>query len=175
MAFPVIVPRESEEMELCQVVQWHVKKGDQVKQGDMLCEVDTGKATFDLEAPAEGVVLDIFFRENEEAPLLTPLAVIGEEGEKYERFRPQLDGEGSSVRRVQRMDERELKSGETETKKPEIRRSEGWTAVEKRPVSPRARRFALRNGIPLNRVQGSGPGGAVVESDVRAWIRNLHA
>jgi len=174
MAFPVIVPRESEEMELCQVVQWHVKKGDHVKQGDVLCEVDTGKATFDLEAPAEGVVLDIFFRENEEAPLLAPLAVIGEEGEEYERFKPHVEGKGSSVRRVQRMDERELQSGETEAKKLEVRRSEGGTAGEKRPVSPRARRFALRNGIPLDRIQGSGPGGAVVESDVRAWIRNLH-
>ena len=175
MAFPVMVPRESEEMELCQVVQWHVQKGDRVKPGDMLCEVDTGKATFDLEAPAEGVVLDIFFRENEEAPLLTPLAVIGEEGEDYERFRPHAEGEGSGAGRVQKTDERELQSGDTVATKPEIRRSEGGTAEEKRPVSPRARRFALRNGIPLHRVQGSGPEGAVVESDVRAWIRNLHA
>jgi pyruvate dehydrogenase E2 component (dihydrolipoamide acetyltransferase) len=140
----------------------------------MLCEVDTGKAIFDLEAPAEGVVLDIFFRENEEAPLLTPLAVIGEEGEDYERFRPQVEGEGSGVRRVPKTEECELQSGDTETKKPEIRKSEGGTSGEKRPVSPRARRFALRNGIPLNRIQGSGPGGAVVERDVRAWIRNLH-
>ena len=72
MAYPVVVPRESEEMELCQVIRWHVKKGAQVRQGDILCEVDTGKATFDIEAVASGVLLDIFYHENEEAPLLLP-------------------------------------------------------------------------------------------------------
>jgi pyruvate dehydrogenase E2 component (dihydrolipoamide acetyltransferase) len=174
MAFPVIVPRESEEMELCQVLQWHVKKGQRVKQGDILCEVDTGKATFDLEAPAEGVVLDIFFEENQEAPLLTPLAVVGEEGEEYEQFRPQ-------IQEAKELDteERKLRKGEAQGRKPDEhtldRLRPGVRPFERKQlVSPRARRYALRNGIPLHRIAGSGPGGAVVERDVREWLQTLN-
>jgi len=207
MACPVIVPRESEEMELCQVIHWHVKKGERVKQGDMLCEVDTGKATFDIEAPAAGVVLDIFFHENEEAPLLTPLAVIGEEGEEYEQFRPKTEevkGPGHGERSIEHVGEaqpeqtfegesgakekvfhprqtgqREFHGRTYEGRKPdgrrsEVRRSKGGKPEGRQPVSPRARRFALRNGIPLQRVEGSGPGGAVVERDVRGWMQRLN-
>ena len=186
MAFPVIVPRESEEMEQCQVVQWHVQKGERVKQGDILCEVDTGKATFDLEAPADGVVLDIFFCEDEEAPLLTPLAVIGEQGEEYEQFRPKIGpqigpkfgevGAGSGGRSSWQSTS-EVKTstdvgpGDSGT---QVRRSGGITSREKQPVSPRARRFALRHGIPLDHVQGSGPEGAVVERDLVHWLETLH-
>jgi pyruvate/2-oxoglutarate dehydrogenase complex dihydrolipoamide acyltransferase (E2) component len=83
MACGVIVPKESEEMETCVITHWYVKKGDSVSAGDPVCGVETGKASFDLEAPEDGTVLDIFFPEGSEAPLLVPVAVIGKEGEDY--------------------------------------------------------------------------------------------
>lgn len=182
MAYPVIVPRESEEMELCQIIRWHVHRGERVHQGDVLCEVDTGKASFDIEAPEEGMVLDIFYGDNEEAPLLTPIAVIGEEGEEYAQFRPRSEPA---------VHEKDGSVGDTQdsgSEAPPERagQSERLTAAtihelmaerERRgrfPVSPRARRLAARNGIPLHRVEGSGPGGAVVERDVMGWLRELH-
>jgi pyruvate dehydrogenase E2 component (dihydrolipoamide acetyltransferase) len=177
MAYPVIVPRESEEMELCQIIRWHVKRGDRVRQGDVLCEVDTGKATFDIEAPGDGVLLDIFYGDNEEAPLLTPLAVIGEEGEEYAQFRPQAKGvktpvndrgDAGQARRDVRVDR--SPNLEAQTARRAEQRDQGGRTL----ISPRARRLALRSGIPLNGLEGSGPGGAVVERDVRAWFQKLH-
>jgi pyruvate dehydrogenase E2 component (dihydrolipoamide acetyltransferase) len=88
VATPVIVPRESDLMEVCRIVEWYKKKGDAVKTGDLLCEVETEKATFDLEAPVEGVILDLFYEEDSEAPLLAPIAVIGEPGESYDVLWP---------------------------------------------------------------------------------------
>ncbi len=177
MAYPVIVPRESEEMELCQVIRWHVKKGERVRQGDILCQVDTGKATFDIEAVASGLLLDIFYHDNEEAPLLTPLAVIGEEGEEYAQFRPQTEGvktpdrEGGDAGQVGTDvgGDGSPKTGAQHARPAEQRDLQG-----RAPISPRATRLALRNGIPLHRIEGSGPGGAVVERDVRIWFQKLH-
>lgn len=182
MPYPVIVPRESEEIELCQVIRWHVEKGERVRQGDILCEVDTGKATFDIEAVASGVLLDIFYYENEEAPLLTPLAVIGEVGEEYAQFRPQTEGGktpdrgGVDVGQAQIVQvesdvggDRRQKTGAQHAKPAELRDLQG-----RAPISPRARRLALRKGIPLHRIEGSGPEGAVVERDVRGWFQKLH-
>jgi pyruvate dehydrogenase E2 component (dihydrolipoamide acetyltransferase) len=88
MACGVIVPKESEEMETCVITHWYVKKGDSVSAGDPVCGVETGKASFDLEAPEDGTVLDIFFPEGSEAPLLVPVAVIGKEGEDYGELKP---------------------------------------------------------------------------------------
>jgi pyruvate dehydrogenase E2 component (dihydrolipoamide acetyltransferase) len=98
MAYPVMVPRESEEMVSCRIIKWYVKQGDPVQPGDPLCEVETEKASFDLEAPAEGIILELFFEDDSEAPLLTPIAVIGHQGDDYERFRP--NGTSPEIERV---------------------------------------------------------------------------
>ena len=95
MATPIIVPKEGQSMETCRIIQWLKKKGETVETGDILCEVETEKATFDLEAPVEGVLLEIFYTDDTEAPLLTPIAVIGNPGEEYENLRPVLEGEKS--------------------------------------------------------------------------------
>jgi pyruvate dehydrogenase E2 component (dihydrolipoamide acetyltransferase) len=204
MAQPVIVPRESEEMDVCRILSWHVARGDRVRAGDLLCEVDTGKAAFDLEAPVEGTVLDIFFGEGEEAPLLTPIAVLGEEGEEYEALRPVPPGSGIETQepaeneRVSRKGSQQhqgggqgsRKSGTTggfeEPRVPSVPDKPRGTPVagERRPAargegegrilaSPRARRLAARQGISLDRVSGSGPGGAVVEGDLLRWLRRI--
>ena len=90
MAVPIIIPKEGQSMETCRIVKWHKKKGDTVSQGDILCEVETDKAAIDIEAPAGGIVLDIFFEDDTEAPLLTPIAAIGKLGEEYESLRPHI-------------------------------------------------------------------------------------
>jgi pyruvate dehydrogenase E2 component (dihydrolipoamide acetyltransferase) len=173
MAQPVIVPRESEEMEVCRILTWHVRRGDRVQAGDLLCEVDTGKATFDLEAPVEGTVLDIFYEEDDEAPLLTPIAVLGEEGEEYGSLRPDAsvpdESAAPGVEGQKKPDASVPERGPREKQQTAPGDPEGGGTL----ASPRARRLAARQGIPLNRVRGSGPGGAVVERDIRRWLQHL--
>ena len=62
MATPVIMPRQGQSVESCIISQWFVKKGDKVKEGDLLFSYETDKAAFEEEAKSEGTVLEIFFK-----------------------------------------------------------------------------------------------------------------
>jgi len=152
-------------MEFCRIIRWYITVGERVKVGQPLCEVDTGKASFDIEAPEDGVVLALFFTDDAETPLLTPIAVIGDEGEKFEHFRPgrnpdiNTDGKTLSLKKYHPV--KKSKSGETARIK-----DMGSRII----VSPRARLLAQKNNVPLSDVSGSGPGGAIVAEDVQHWI-----
>jgi len=189
MACGVIVPRESAAMESCVVTGWYVKKGDAVAAGDPVCGVETGKASFDLEAPEDGTVLDIFFQEGEEAPFLVPVAVIGEPGEDYSELTPKKSAPSDGKQRIRKTEGPHSKSeaqvqegtrpGEEEHVKeydisppgPE-QRTEAPQAISPRtgtgrvPASPKARMYAKKRNIPLETVKGTGPGGAVVMRDL---------
>ena len=88
MAHAVIMPRQGQSVETCIITEWYLKKGDKVSEGDLLFAYETDKASFDEIADADGVLLDIFFIAGDEVPVLTNVAVIGEEGEDVEEFKP---------------------------------------------------------------------------------------
>ena len=81
MATPVLMPRLGQSVESCILVSWQVKKGDAVILGQWLGSIETDKSSFDIEAPAAGVVLELFFDEGADSPVLTHLAAIGNAGE----------------------------------------------------------------------------------------------
>ena len=196
MAVPIIIPKEGQSMETCRIVKWHKKKGDTVSQGDILCEVETDKAAIDIEAPAGGIVLDIFFEDDTEAPLLTPIAAIGKLGEEYESLRPHiLDDSGpvasGKVGSGDLHPGRETDTGtgtsgikdssvsgtvqEMEIKQPPMQKMrEPVTGIPdgKRRVgmSPRAKRLAKQKSVPLSALTGTGPEGHIVEQDVLRWL-----
>jgi len=87
MAYAVIMPRQGQSVETCILTEWYLKKGDKVSEGDLLFAYETDKASFDEVADADGILLDIFFNAGDEVPVLTNIAVIGEEGEDVEEFR----------------------------------------------------------------------------------------
>ena len=87
MAHAVIMPRQGQSVETCILTEWFLKKGDKVSAGDILFAYETDKASFDEVADADGILLDIFFNAGDEVPVLTNIAVIGEEGEDVEEFR----------------------------------------------------------------------------------------
>jgi pyruvate dehydrogenase E2 component (dihydrolipoamide acetyltransferase) len=150
MATPIIVPKEGQSMETCRVVRWFKKKGDTVAAGDILCEVETEKATFDIEAPLEGSILDIFFGDDTEAPLLTPIAVIGVPGEEYEDLKPVLK------------DDQDL---DAETRGEQ--KSVPAARPDKKPgISPRARKLAAEKAVDISKLEGTGPDGHIVERDI---------
>ena len=88
MAIPVIMPRQGQSVETCIISQWFKKKGDSVKKGDILFSYETDKAAFDIESPADGILLETFFGEGDEVPVLINVAVIGQKGELTDSFRP---------------------------------------------------------------------------------------
>ena len=88
MAIPVLMPRQGQSVETCIIGEWYKKKGDSVKVGDILFSYETDKASFEEEAKADGILLDVFFAEGDEVPVLVNVAVIGAAGESVEEFRP---------------------------------------------------------------------------------------
>lgn len=81
MAQVVIMPKQGQSVESCIVTEFKKKVGDKVAVGDILFSYETDKASFDEEATVEGTVLAIFFKENDEIPVLTNVMVIGNPGE----------------------------------------------------------------------------------------------
>src|ERR1051325_9940660 len=88
MATPVEAPKLGNTVEECLVSRWVKRKGDKVAVGDVVAEIETDKATFEVTSPVEGVLLDAFFEEGALVPVFTNLFVIGAPGEDIESWRP---------------------------------------------------------------------------------------
>jgi pyruvate dehydrogenase E2 component (dihydrolipoamide acetyltransferase) len=163
MAIAVEVPKLGNTVEECLIARWARHKGDAVCEGELLAEIETDKATFEVTAPVGGTVLETFFEEGSLVPVFTNLLVIGEPGESAEPFRP-----GAAKKAV------EEKPAMAEAKAPS-----GQPAAEPvnggARVSPRARRFAARHGIEISGVRGSGPGARVLERDLRGMLEKREA
>ena len=94
MATVIIMPKQGQSVESCILTEMKKKKGDTVAVGDVLFSYETDKASFEEEAQTAGTVLDIFFSDGDEIPVLTNVMVIGNPGESTEEFKP--GGESSS-------------------------------------------------------------------------------
>ncbi len=172
MATVVIMPRQGNSVESCLITAWKKEKGQAVAAGEIICEIETDKATMEVEAPASGTVLDLFFGEGEEVPVLTNIAVIGEPGEDVADFRPngtstQEPEAESPFAPVPSAGNGQPPQPATASGPPSAAPSDTKTRVK---ISPRARRLADTEGVNLAEVQGSGPGGRVMERDVRALL-----
>ncbi|HBL73594.1 MAG: hypothetical protein A2W90_05540 [Bacteroidetes bacterium GWF2_42_66] len=158
MAVPVLMPRQGQSVETCIIGEWYKKKGDQVKVGDILFSYETDKASFEEEAKAEGILLEIFYTEGDEVPVLENVAVIGAAGEPVEEFRP-----GGS-KPVEEVKTETVVVAEVVAEKPTVAIRESSDEAVK--ISPRAKKQAETKGIDYNQLQGSGPGGRIIERDV---------
>ena len=88
MATPVIIPKLGNTVESCIIGPWKKKEGEKVKKGDLLLEIETDKTTFEIDAPAGGILLGVFFKEGDIVPVLSNIAVIGNKDEEFESYRP---------------------------------------------------------------------------------------
>jgi len=164
MATAVIMPKQGQSVETCIVTKWFKKKGESVSVGDILFSYETDKAAFDLESPAEGILLDVFFGEGAEVPVLVNVAVIGKSGEATGSFNP---------------DQSTLSASTASTALEAIEAINAVKAIEakglnkglstpdgKLRISPRARRLAGDKKLNYNNLQGSGPNGRIITSDI---------
>ena len=94
MPTPVEVPKLGNTVEECLITRWAKHKGDLVSAGDLVAEIETDKATFEVTAPIEGTILETFFAEGALVPVFTNLFVIGSPGESIEPYRPQAAAKG---------------------------------------------------------------------------------
>jgi len=168
------MPKLSDTMEEGTIVEWKKKSGDQVKAGDVLAEVESDKATFDLEADSDGV-LQILVEQGVPAKIGAPIAKIGEGGAeapaKQEAPPPKAKAkEPESQPAV--ADEPEPAPPPAAPKQekaepaPKPSPQDGQTDGVK--ASPLAKRLAAEMGVDLASIKGSGPEGRIVKEDVIA-------
>lgn len=182
MAVPVIMPQQGNTVESCLILEWKKKPGETVSQGEVVCEVETDKATFEVESPEAGTLLAQFFQEGDDVPVLTNIAAIGEKGEDFSSLSPAAEGQAvqggtSTVATVSPASEVAASSPETPVA--------AGTAVElpkpggRLAISPRAKRLAEKSGVTLEQLagnlSGTGPRGRIIERDVRQFLDTRQA
>ncbi|HXP59527.1 MAG TPA: dihydrolipoamide acetyltransferase family protein [Dongiaceae bacterium] len=162
MAIPVEVPKLGNTVEECLIAKWRKHKGERVSAGEVVAEIETDKATFEVTAPVDGTVLETFFDEGALVPVFTNLFVIGEAGESADAFRPQgaAAPEGAAATQA-------VSTATPAAPKADRQAARPVPAGPTGPFSPRARRFAEEHGFHPAAVTGSGPGGRVLEEDLR--------
>ena len=165
------MPKLSDTMEEGTIVEWKKKSGDEVKSGDVLAEVESDKATFDLEADADGV-LQILVEQGVPAKVGAPIATIGEAGAPAQaepapkpRAQAARAPEPPVAKAGEPQPEPEPAPPTAAAPPPTERGDENGTGVK---ASPLARRLAAEMGVDLASLKGSGPEGRIVKEDVMA-------
>ena len=162
MAEAVFMPKQGQSVESCIITQWYKKKGDTVKAGDLLFAYETDKAAFEEEARIDGTLIDIFYGEGDEVPVLSNVAVIGMPGDDISSFSP------GSVTKAGTKEENAKPAAAT----PETVKTPGNLPGEKIRISPRARNIAGENGIDPSALKGSGPNGRIIARDVEKYLES---
>src|ERR1700740_2870403 len=183
MATQVVMPKLSPTMEEGQLARWLKKEGDKVSMGEPLAEIDTDKATMEMQALSNGVLRKILIKEGESAPLGQPIAIIGEPDEDISEL---LKSAG------------EAKPAKAESSPEKLPEADATPAVEATPeeqpataaapavdgdghqprtappaparllISQIAARRAAEAGIDFKSIQGSGPGGRIIKKDIES-------
>jgi pyruvate dehydrogenase E2 component (dihydrolipoamide acetyltransferase) len=158
MATPVIMPKQGQSVETCVIVGWKKRPGDTVKAGEVICEVETDKATFEVESPAEGTLLAVFYEAGSDVPVLTPIAAIGKPGESVDSLKKGPTEPGRAPAPA---------TGPAPAAAVAVAASI-TAAAGKIMASPRAKALAAARGVSLAGLSGTGPGGRIIERDVLA-------
>lgn len=161
MAIEVLMPRQGQSVESCIIIGWKVKEGDVVTQGQPICEVETDKATFEVEAPAAGTLLGIFYPADADVEVLKVIAAIGEPGEDISALRPETSAASRKSNVEREREDPPVTVPESAPSASHIPRSTISSGA-----SPRAKNLAAKKGVDLSTLAGSGPGGRVIERDV---------
>ena len=158
MAIAVLMPKQGQSVESCLIIKWNKKVGDKVKAEEPICEVETDKAVFEVEAPEAGTILKIFYKEGDDVPVLNTIAIIGQPGEKIDHLIPKKT---VAVSKGEYVENQKAMTPDESLKKTKPSLGAGLI-----PISPLARRFAEKKGIDFSKLVGSGPGGRIIKKDV---------
>ncbi|MGR3809270.1 2-oxo acid dehydrogenase subunit E2 [Jiulongibacter sp. NS-SX5] len=148
---------------------WLKKVGDKVESGDMLAEIETDKATMELEAYDEGVLLHIGVKEGEAVPVNSVIAVIGEEGADFETLL-KAEAQADAAPAEEPKKEEAPAAPKAEAPKQETKAAAApapKTTTDGRILaSPLAKRLAEEKGIDIATVSGTGEGGRIIKADI---------
>ncbi len=168
----ITMPKMSDTMQEGTIASWLKKIGDEISSGDILAEVETDKATMELEAYEDGTLLYIGPKEGDSVPVDAVLAVVGEKGADYQALLKQHEGGGKSDKK-----EKPAKAG-AQDQKSEVKAAESApqaTATDasgdkgRIKASPLAKKLAQEKGFDLSAIKGSGDNGRIIRKDVEEY------
>ena len=174
MAQAIIMPKPGQTMEEATLVKWHKQEGDAIRKGDVLFEIETDKAVLEVESFQEGTLLRILVSEAQTVPVATVVAYVGKPGEAIPaappppvpaaavpKAEPKAPAPAAALR-AQGAAPSPAPAGAPAPVAP--------PAAGRLLISPRAKALAKASVIDPSLIRGSGPGGRIVEKDVRAHL-----
>jgi pyruvate dehydrogenase E2 component (dihydrolipoamide acetyltransferase) len=183
MAKDILMPLLSPSMTEGTLVKWLKKEGDAVKSGEVIAEVETDKATMDLEAFDSGVLRKILVGEGAKVPVQSRIGIIGGKDEKIDDSAPAATG-GASSPASEAKEEAPQSAPKPGAEKHSPAPKEPAVDTAKAPepsnggrikASPLAKKVAAEKGVALATLTGTGPGGRIVRQDVLNAPANGHA
>ncbi len=151
------MPQVGQDIPSAVILEWRKEEGQSVEKGEVLLVVESDKASFEVEAEAEGVLLKIVHGEGEEVDILQPVGYVGGEGEEFDE----------SALHLQHPPEAPEEADRPAAARPASSSGPRPAAVRAGVIaSPSARRIARERGIDLSSVTGSGPGGRIIKRDL---------
>jgi pyruvate dehydrogenase E2 component (dihydrolipoamide acetyltransferase) len=180
------MPKMGDAMEEGTIVKWLVSEGDEVSEGDAIAEIETDKASMEIEAEDSGTLAQFIVGEGDDVPVGEAIAFIQGEGEEV----PERDGSaaegggeaeeeaeegGDGQAQAQTATETEEEAAEEQPQAGGEPSGDGAQTDGQVRASPIVRRLARENNLDLSRIEGSGPQGRVVERDVRAALESGEA
>lgn len=185
MAEIVRMPKLSDTMTEGVVAEWHKKVGDTVKNGEVLAEIESDKATMEFESFQDGVLLHIGVEKGKTAAVDSILAILGEKGEDISALLEAEKGKSKIVEEkiVKKEEAKENSVEEKPVVKEEVKAAAEAPIANRQPqivnrqsetdgrlkASPLARKLAEDKGIDISRVAGSGDGGRIIKRDVETF------
>jgi pyruvate dehydrogenase E2 component (dihydrolipoamide acetyltransferase) len=164
MAKDILMPLLSPSMTEGTLVKWIKKEGDTVKSGEVLAEVETDKATMDLEAFDSGILRKILVQEGTKVPVQSRIGIIGTKDEKIDESAPAAPAPAAAPA-----------AAKEEVKTPAAAPVAAASSGGRIKASPLAKKVAAEKGVALATLTGSGPGGRIVKQDVLNAPANGHA
>lgn len=157
MAETISMPKLGFDMAEGLLVRWVKQVGETINKGDVLAEIETDKATVEVESSASGVVLQLIVDQGTMVPVNAPIAVVGAAGEKVDAAAPTKS---------------EAPKPASQTPPTLAPVQQASSAIDSGPVkaSPLAKKIARDQKVDLSHVQGTGPGGRIVRKDIEAAL-----
>ncbi len=176
----VTMPKLGFDMAEGTLVRWVKAEGDSVNKGDVIAEIETDKATVEVESSFSGVMFRQLVGEETTLPVNAPIAIITEEDEKpsqeeIDALVQEAGGESIEKKPQEKeelLEEEKVESGDAVMAEPKEQQM-GITPAGGVRSSPLARRMAEDEDIKLEKVDGSGPGGRVVKKDIQRYLQSM--
>lgn len=188
MAEQILMLALSPTMEKGTITKWNKKVGDSVAEADVLCEVETDKATMEYESQNEGTLLKILVEEGQDAAVGEPIAIVGQEGEEVEQQSEQKTEKPQDKEQTEQKQDTEKESEQEQdqqqkgaavkvekSEQKEKQQQEQETQTDQVRSTPLARNLAKEYGLDINQIKGTGPNGRITKDDIESAAKEKPA